>query len=267
MTLLHFKQFNEGDSSKAPLILLHGLLGHLNDWQYLANALPKNIGCYGIDLPGHGGSEDVYLPTDNGFLHCSQLISATLSHLNISQCILYGYSLGGRIALYHASQHPEQLIGLIIESSHFGLHNNLEIKQRLMSDNNWANRFSNDPLSEVLTAWYQQNVFATLSTQQRELLIDLKKDLNTAAIANMLKATSLGKQELLIDSLIKHTIPSYYLCGSKDKKYQLIAQQFKKTYTALNTLIINDSGHNTHFEQPKINAEIIQKICQQLLLP
>ena len=265
MQLLHCKQYNRGNSHQPPLVMLHGFLGSSDDWQDFALSLPKNIGCYAIDLPGHGKSINIELSADDAFAQCSQLIAATLEKQGLSQYILLGYSLGGRIALYHACQYPDKIKGLILESCHFGLSDAKQKQQRILSDNTWADRFSTDNLTDVLLHWYQQDVFTSLTESQKQNLIIMRSQLNGAAIGKMLLATSLGKQTCLAVKFATLNIPSYYFFGEKDFKYQAIANKFKQLCSHLTTLKVTQSGHNIHFEQPKIFTNKIVEIYAQLL--
>ena len=49
---LNFKKFGEGE----PLIILHGLMGMLDNWQTQAKALSENFEVYLIDQRNHGKS-------------------------------------------------------------------------------------------------------------------------------------------------------------------------------------------------------------------
>jgi 2-succinyl-6-hydroxy-2,4-cyclohexadiene-1-carboxylate synthase len=56
-----------------------------------------------------------------GFDEMSALLDPTLISYNILNYWLVGYSLGGRIAMFHACQQPKGLCGLIVEGGHPGL--------------------------------------------------------------------------------------------------------------------------------------------------
>lgn len=244
--------------------MLHGFLGASDDWQAIAQKIPKSISCYAIDLPGHGQSKNIKLTQASGFAQCSELLSTTLTKHGITDYILLGYSLGGRIALYHANQKPENIKALILESCHFGLNDDTQKQQRILSDKRWANRFSSHYLPDVLNDWYQQNVFSSLDAKQKESLITLRSQLMGEAVGKMLLATSLGKQDYLAKKFAMTKIPSYYLFGEKDIKYQGIAHKFKQLCPHLNTVKLSQSGHNIHFEQPDRFSEKIIEIYTQL---
>ncbi len=93
--------------ANVPLVLLHGLLGDGGDWQPVIDRLPA-IRCIALDLPGHGQHSALNV---RDFEQSHQWLVAELASRNIERYLLAGYSLGGRLALYHASREPAGLRG------------------------------------------------------------------------------------------------------------------------------------------------------------
>ncbi|WP_016590827.1 alpha/beta fold hydrolase, partial [Yersinia pestis] len=107
------------------LVWLHGLLGSGQDWLPVAQ-LCGDYPSLLIDLPGHGQS--VSLSAD-GFADISRQLSQTLQANGIREYWLAGYSLGGRIAIYHACYGRHHgLQGLLVEGGNLGLEN-AELRQ------------------------------------------------------------------------------------------------------------------------------------------
>lgn len=100
-----------------------------------------------IDLPGHGGSAD---RAANRFTDVSELIKNTLISYNMHKYWLVGYSLGGRVAMYYASQSHEGLCGLVVEGGHPGLADDNQRAQRRRSDAAWLNAFAESRLRRSL---------------------------------------------------------------------------------------------------------------------
>jgi 2-succinyl-6-hydroxy-2,4-cyclohexadiene-1-carboxylate synthase len=197
-----------------------------------------------IDLPGHGDSVAVSC-TD--FDDISAQISATLQMHGIERYWLVGYSLGGRIAMYHACYGENHgLQGVVIEGGNPGLADAALREQRLAHDVAWAERFRREPLAEVLADWYQQPVFANLSSVHRDALIDARSDNSGAAVADMLEATSLGKQPYLAPQLQQLAVPLVVLCGADDHKFQQLARD-----AGLPLRIVPQAGHNSHLANPQ----------------
>ncbi|WP_413495531.1 2-succinyl-6-hydroxy-2,4-cyclohexadiene-1-carboxylate synthase [Morganella psychrotolerans] len=253
MTVLASRKFSaqNGIQKTGPwLIWLHGLWGCKEEWQPIMN----NAGDYPslvIDLPGHG--ESVSFRAEN-FEQVNQLINATLTANGIDDYWLIGYSLGGRLAMYHAaSGKPAGLRGLIIEAGNPGLATADERNARLRHDNHLAQQLRERPLADFLYDWYRQGVFADLSEAQRQQRVAQHLHHNAFAIADMLSDTSLGHQPDLADILKQLTVPLLYICGERDTKFCAIARAHQFTLRT-----IPDAGHNTHQANPAVFAQAIR---------
>ncbi|GDX05873.1 2-succinyl-6-hydroxy-2,4-cyclohexadiene-1-carboxylate synthase [Buttiauxella sp. A111] len=235
--------YREGRDARLPcLVWLHGFLGSLREWDAVSESFidwPQ----LRIDLPGHGKSADI---TASDFHQVDQLLRKTLLSYNILKYWLIGYSLGGRVAMYHACQGENSgLCGLVVEGSHPGLADENARRERQASDHLWGQRLRNEALQDVLHAWYQQPVFQSLNDQQRTALIALRSQNNAASLAAMLEATSLGNQPDLRAALQQIPQPFYYLCGELDEKFRSVAHSL-----ALTPHLITAAGHNAHRDNP-----------------
>lgn len=232
-----------GSQPQRPCIVwLHGFLGNHREWEPVSTAFNEWPQLW-LDLPGHGASAGLQAID---FATTDALITATLAHYHIENYWLVGYSLGGRLAMYHATHHRASgLRGLVVEGGHPGLDNETDREARLRHDTGWVARFRHEKLSRVLEDWYQQPVFSDLDEQQRSALVALRSENNAAALAAMLEAVSLSRQPDLQAALLQLTLPFYYLCGERDVKFRAIA-----TRLGLTPEVISGVGHNAHRDAP-----------------
>lgn len=250
--VMHARCIHQGKSGQPWLVLLHGLLGSGEDWRPLLPFLSDRPVLL-VDLPGHGDAR--HQPAE-GFEDVSRQLTALLAEKGVSDYWLLGYSLGGRLAMFHAC-HGETpgLRGLLVEGGHPGLATADERGARRRHDARWAHRFAHEPLAQVLTDWYRQPVFADLTTAQRQALIQRRSHNDGAAVARMLTATSLARQPNLTASLRRLSVPFGYLCGERDTKFQTLARQ-----AALPLLSVADCGHNAHQANPADYAARIRSL-------
>ncbi|HSX25876.1 MAG TPA: alpha/beta fold hydrolase [Chlamydiales bacterium] len=206
-----------------PLVFLHGLLGTAADWEAVCDHLPT-CHCIGFDLPGHGRSP---------FLEEFQI--------DIPRFHLIGYSMGGRIALQYAAKHPEQIASLTLLSVHPGLATQEEKQNRLLSDTNWAKLLFELSIDDFLTRWYDQPLFQPFRPD-----LNLRKNQNIPALAASLLHYSLAHQP--------HFTLHNVLIGEFDTKFRALHA---------NPLLIPNSGHMIHLENPKAVADIIQQRISQ----
>lgn len=280
---LYSETFQAGgaESSATPtLVFLHGLLGNGRDWRRVIDAVSPFYSCVTVDLPGHGHSRFIQVAD---FAEANAQLNETLAARGIGRYVLVGYSLGARLAMYHACQSQlamcpsdslvadsrdgaesgdvkchGQLAGIILEGGHFGLPES-ERAARWHNDQRWAKRFTQEPIEQALADWYQQPVFSSLNHDQRQSLIAKRSDNLGLAVAHMMLATSLAKQPQLLSDLMRLSVPVHYLCGEQDDKFRQLATQ-----TALSLTVIQQAGHNAHAEQPDSVATAIRQILNQI---
>jgi len=95
----------------APVILIHGLFGTLDNLGRLAKALSDDHQVISIDLPNHGNSfhtGNIDYPT------MAADVLRLLDYLNIEQCAMVGHSMGGKVAMEFALQHPTRISTLVV---------------------------------------------------------------------------------------------------------------------------------------------------------
>ncbi len=225
------------------LVWLHGFLGSGEEWRPFLGDFPGWSQLW-VDLPGHGGSADIVA---HDFNDVSVRLAATLKYHGVARYWLVGYSLGGRLAMYHAClARPRGLRGLVVEGGNPGPETPEARRERARSDARWAMRLRSEPLEQVLDDWYRQPVFRHLNASQRAALVALRRHNDPRALAAMLEATSLSRQPYLAPQLKTLDIPFYMLCGEQDAKFRALASR-----DALPLRIIPGAGHNAHRENPR----------------
>ncbi|CAJ1911682.1 2-succinyl-6-hydroxy-2,4-cyclohexadiene-1-carboxylate synthase [Aeromonas jandaei] len=240
-----------------PLVLLHGLLGDANDWQPVIDRQPGHH-CIALDLPGHGQHHELRV---NDFEQSHLWLCRELASRGIERYLLVGYSLGGRLALYHASREPVGLSGLLLENCHPGLPAG-ERAARIAHDESWAERFEREPLADVLADWYRQGVFADLDEAARARQIARRLGNDGKAVAAMLRATSLGQQPDLASWLAQGELPVTYVSGKRDNKFHQLACFMASQHRKINHLEL-DGGHNLHVHQPEAFARLLAEWVNQ----
>lgn len=240
------------------LIMLHGLLGNRHDWAEVSAGL-EGVDCLALDLPGHGQNHQVQVGSFEAFHHW---LCDTLIDRGVSRYCLLGYSLGGRLALYHASRKPPGLEALWLESAHPGLPTS-ERSARIAHDEKWARRFEQEPLKDVLTDWYQQPVFADLTEAQQTRQLKKRLGNKGSAVAKMLRATSLGHQPSLWQWLEDTSLPVGYFSGRRDAKFHHLASRLASVAPRLRHITL-EGGHNLHSEQPNEISHYLNAWYQSL---
>ncbi|MDN5202882.1 alpha/beta fold hydrolase [Fulvivirgaceae bacterium BMA10] len=92
---------------KPTLLILHGALGDQQQMAPLQRLLSENFETYNINFPGHGGRK---METDNlSIAHLRDDVANFLINNGLSKINIFGYSMGGYVALELARKHPESV--------------------------------------------------------------------------------------------------------------------------------------------------------------
>jgi pimeloyl-ACP methyl ester carboxylesterase len=108
--------YYEVDGDGEPLLLLHGMTGCHEDWQYAGRQ--EFLRAYRLITPdarGHGRSTN---PGKNiTHRQCAHDTLALLDHLGIQRCRAIGVSMGGNILLHMATLQPERIAAMVVVSA------------------------------------------------------------------------------------------------------------------------------------------------------
>ena len=104
---LNYKTLGSGK----PLVILHGLLGSLDNWVTVSKYLSKSYKVYIIDLPNHGKS---YHSQVFSYEDMSNDIDSFFNKSGLTNFSLLGHSMGGKLALKYTDMFEDKIDKLII---------------------------------------------------------------------------------------------------------------------------------------------------------
>ena len=104
----------EGPDNGPPVVLLHGQAARWQDHRRVLPALMEHHRVIAIDVPGHGGSDN--LPADEyTCVGVAALLAAAIEQVTDDPVLLAGHSSGGVLALAIAAAYPHLVRGLLLE--------------------------------------------------------------------------------------------------------------------------------------------------------
>lgn len=104
---LNHKIFGEGE----PIVILHGLFGMLDNWKSIATTLSKEFMVILIDLPNHGKSPAM---TPHDYPTMAEAVADFLNDHWIYNSYMIGHSMGGKVAMQLALDHPQLIKKLVV---------------------------------------------------------------------------------------------------------------------------------------------------------
>jgi 2-succinyl-6-hydroxy-2,4-cyclohexadiene-1-carboxylate synthase len=204
-----------------------------------------------IDLLGHGRTSKPVEPARYDEAKQIQDICQIIESLDISRPFLFGYSMGGRLALKTALEAPELFKGLLLESTTCGISDLDKRKERQKLDSSWAREIRED-FEGFLSGWKELELFQS-PLPADELLIqkyqEIQSEQSPPALAASLHVFGTGSMTPVCHELKNFEPPVLLMAGSEDQKYQQINQNLADQFPNATFSSIK-AGHRTHLDNP-----------------
>ena len=104
------------DGQLRPLILLHGALGCKETLKSVEELLGNEFDVHCPDLPGHGELSDGRAFT---IMSLVDYLEDYISSHELSSPVIFGYSMGGYLALAHGMKYPDTDAGIMTLATKF----------------------------------------------------------------------------------------------------------------------------------------------------
>lgn len=230
---------------KTIIIALHGFLGLPTDWKaWWQKHGPPHAELIPINLWTH--------PTLNSSLSFADWTEAFIEEVqsitrnkNSPSIEVWGYSMGGRLALSAITRAPYLFKRAVILSANPGIENDSERDERLKNDLVWANKFLTLDWNLLMQEWNDQLVFQIKSSEGNVFAPTMRSEasFDRTRLSQALDHWSLARQPNFWPLIQPLNIPLIWHVGALDAKYVSIAQKLKQLNPHLDLHTHNNSGH------------------------
>lgn len=237
------------------LLMFHGFMGSSRVFDPLINDLAAFCNPVTLDLLGHGNTIS---PSDPARFETAEQvkdISSILERLQINELYLYGYSMGGRLALQFAAANRQLLKGLILESTHCGISEPKERTERHNTDRERALAIEKD-FAGFLNKWLQMPMF---QPAENDLYHAVMKHQKPERMAASLRGFGAGVMPPVCEELNTLSERMLLIAGSLDQKY--VEKMSEMAHLCENSVfkIIDGAAHRVHAGKP---SEFVQLLNQ-----
>ncbi len=263
----HFETHQKVDELPS-LVLLHGFLGSGKSFASLIPELKNFCNPVTIDLLGHGGTEGSEMHYRfAGKEQAADLVKLISEQLH-SPLFIYGYSMGGRLALQIALQRPDLLQGLILESTTFGIENDQERQARQALDAQRADSISGN-FNQFLDEWAEMPLFLSDQVSKAELakIRKIQQKQNALWMSNSLLGFGTGNMPCFKEQLHHLSMPVQLIAGGKDQKFINLMSAMHHRMQSSQFSVFQNASHRVHLEQMEQIARTLKKFIQTHTLP
>ena len=238
---LNFKEFGSGKQ----IIILHGLLGSLDNWVSIALKLSQNYKVTILDLPNHGRS---YHSNTFSYYDMATSLNEFIKTKNIYKPTIIGHSMGGKLAMQYVELFPKIVSSLVIvdvcnrvyDTTRFN--HVFEAIKKISSENVQSRKQASELIKEIVNSEGERNF----------ILKNLKRDENGFSWTPNVNLLMNSISEISAAVEIKNIdIKTLFIKGQKSS-YILDSDvaELKKTFSKFGIIEIPNAGHWVHAENP-----------------
>ncbi|WP_262965585.1 alpha/beta fold hydrolase [Methylobacter psychrophilus] len=235
-----------GNPDDAPLIILHGFFASSRNWRQIAEKLAANFHVYVLDLRNHGASPH-HPVIDYPSMAADLLEFMNSQHLKTASVL--GHSMGGKVAMWFALNHPERIDKLIvvdiapISYTHCFNHLIKALKALPLS------KISNRKQAELLLATDIPELSYRQFLLQNLILTDGVYDWRVDLDIFLLMAPNIIAFPD-VKQLSPYTVKTLFLAGAQSDFVK--ASDLKTLFPNATLTVVANAGHWLHVQQPDI---------------
>lgn len=244
----------EGGTGEA-LLLIHGMGANKDEWNRVAYHLTSQHRVIAVDLPGFGESDK---PAEGRYRTPDQVryLANIIEALGLKKIHLGGNSMGGRIAIAYAAQHPDKVESLwLLAPSGVMSAQPSDVIKRLQRGEQLPLVVSNrEELDESLKLTTEQppyypdpvkDAFAQSAAENYRLHSRIMAELNQEAASQPLERIAAGL-----------SVPTRIVWGEQDKLFHYSAADvLSELIDSSSVFLLPDTGHLPMMEAPAEVAE------------
>lgn len=176
--------------------------------------------------------------------------------------LLVGYSLGARVALHLALDHPERVAGLALVGGTPGIADPSQRAARAAEDRAQAAALLETGAAAFLAAWQRRPLIATQSRAapaHRRRMSRWRAAAGARGLALALAELSPGLLPPRWDDLPRLRPPLLLVTGAEDEKFSAIAREVRARLPLAEHRVVPGAGHGPHLERPGETAALVRQ--------
>lgn len=248
---LHHVRRGHGPS----LVIVHGFLGGIDEWDDLTAHLASWFDVIAVDLPGFGGSAGISAPaTLSGY---ADLVVQMLDSLNVDTFVLLGHSMGAMIAQQFALDHGHRVDRLVL----YGAASTGQLPGRFETFETTIERFRSMGIANggepIIASWFVVGRKHPAFPMYRRMA----EQANTEAAIRALRAVAAWEVTSRLGSI---KMPTLVIGGDRDRSTEP-TEQFRlwRGLPRGQLCILPNCAHAAHLEQPELFRDLLVRFLTE----
>ncbi len=240
----------EDHGSGYPVLLSHGYSSSSVMWKGQIAPLTDRYRLITWDMRGHGQTDSPPAHEDYSEALTVEDMRALMAHLDVSQAVVGGLSLGGYVSLAFYLAHPEMVRALILCDTGPGYRN------------------------EQARAQWNETAFRRAETFEQRGLDALGGSAEVqAARATHRSAEGLARaargmlaqfDSRVIESLERIAVPTLLIVGANDTPFLNATDYMEKKIPGARKVVIADAGHSSNIDQPEAFNRAVREFLDEV---
>jgi 2-succinyl-6-hydroxy-2,4-cyclohexadiene-1-carboxylate synthase len=236
------------------LVLLHGFAQTPASWQTTIECIGAGVDVAMPELPGHGAT-GLALGAPTPQLARRVVLDAIAT--TGRPAVVWGYSLGARVAFDLALNAPETVGALVIESGAPGIADPIARADRRSRDEALSRRIEAGTIEQFVSVWEQ---VPALGSPPPEVVESQRADRlrnDPEALAAALRGIGPAAYEPMWDRLWSIAQPVLLITGERDAAYTGHARMMLGLLPAASHVVVPGASHSVHIENPQAAAAAV----------
>lgn len=253
--MLNHKIYGKENTATAPIIVLHGLFGMLDNWTSIAKKLAETYQVHTLDLRNHGRS---FHSDEMNYAAMANDVLEYIDQQELAHISLIGHSMGGKVVLEIANKYPYIIHKMVVADMAM---REYEVRHGAILDALNALPLSNAGSRQELQEALEKYLDAVPSVHQFLLKSAFRNEQGNFGLRFNVEAITnhINKLGAAIDFEGKKvSAPCLYLYGTNsDYVNEQDLGIAKEVFSDFQSVALN-AGHWLHAEKPKEFTEAVK---------
>ena len=245
-----------GSPDDEPLIILHGFFASSRNWRHVAEKLAASFHVYVLDMRNHGASPHHQVMD---YPVMSEDLLLFMENRGLTTASLLGHSMGGKVAMWFALNHPDRIDKLIVADiapvSYTHSFNNLIQALKALPLHEISNRKQAELLlaSAIPELGYRQFLLQNLILKDGAYCWRIDLDIFLLMAPNIIAFPD-------VENITPFTGKTLFLAG-EDSGY-VKADDVITLFPDATLSVIANAGHWLHVQQPVVFIEQVEQFLR-----